>query len=83
MSDIDYHEPITPYSSTIVEVLHRTARAHPDKPLLLCADEELKVPTVWVLLDSPDRVPRGTTGEVDVVGLRESLAAAQPASTLR
>ncbi|MFD4442058.1 AMP-binding protein [Nocardia sp. NPDC058519] len=42
-----------------------------------------KVPTVWALLDSPDRVPRGTTGKVDVVGLREILAAAQLASTLR
>ncbi len=32
-----------------------------------------KVPTVWLLLDSDDDVPRGTTGKVDVRRLRELL----------
>lgn len=32
-----------------------------------------KVPTVWVLLDSDDAVPRGATGKVDVVRLRDLL----------
>ncbi|WP_319430114.1 class I adenylate-forming enzyme family protein [Mycobacterium sp. RTGN5] len=32
-----------------------------------------KVPTVWLLLDSDDEVPRGTTGKVDVRRLRELL----------
>lgn len=32
-----------------------------------------KVPTVWVLLDSDDAVPRGATDKVDVAGLRELL----------
>ncbi|WP_179473085.1 class I adenylate-forming enzyme family protein [Mycolicibacterium vinylchloridicum] len=34
-----------------------------------------KVPAVWLLLDSDDDVPRGTTGKVDVRRLRELLAA--------
>ncbi len=33
-----------------------------------------KVPTVWRLLDSDDAIPRGSTGKVDVRGLRELLA---------
>ena len=33
-----------------------------------------KVPTVWLLLDSDDDVPRGGTGKVDVRRLRELLA---------
>jgi acyl-CoA synthetase (AMP-forming)/AMP-acid ligase II len=33
-----------------------------------------KVPTVWLLLDSDDDVPRGATGKVDVRRLRELLA---------
>jgi acyl-CoA synthetase (AMP-forming)/AMP-acid ligase II len=33
-----------------------------------------KVPTVWLLLDSVDDVPRGATGKVDVRRLREMLA---------
>lgn len=33
-----------------------------------------KVPTVWLLLDSDDDVPRGATGKVDVRRLREMLA---------
>jgi acyl-CoA synthetase (AMP-forming)/AMP-acid ligase II len=32
-----------------------------------------KVPTVWLLLDSDDAVPRGTTGKVDVRRLRDML----------
>jgi acyl-CoA synthetase (AMP-forming)/AMP-acid ligase II len=32
-----------------------------------------KVPTVWLLLDADDAVPRGTTGKVDVRRLREIL----------
>ena len=32
-----------------------------------------KVPTVWLLLDSDDGVPRGTTGKVDVRRLRAML----------
>jgi acyl-CoA synthetase (AMP-forming)/AMP-acid ligase II len=32
-----------------------------------------KVPTVWLVLDSDDAVPRGTTGKVDVRGLRTLL----------
>ncbi|AKK29407.1 class I adenylate-forming enzyme family protein [Mycobacterium sp. EPa45] len=33
-----------------------------------------KVPTVWVLLDSDEDIPRGSTGKVDVRRLRELLA---------
>jgi acyl-CoA synthetase (AMP-forming)/AMP-acid ligase II len=33
-----------------------------------------KVPTVWLLLESDDDVPRGATGKVDVRRLRELLA---------
>ena len=33
-----------------------------------------KVPTVWLLLESDDAVPRGATGKVDVRRLREILA---------
>jgi acyl-CoA synthetase (AMP-forming)/AMP-acid ligase II len=32
-----------------------------------------KVPTVWLLLDADDAVPRGTTGKVDVRTLRTLL----------
>lgn len=32
-----------------------------------------KVPSVWLLLDSDDDVPRGTTGKVDIRRLRELL----------
>ncbi|MDN4518382.1 acyl--CoA ligase [Mycolicibacterium austroafricanum] len=32
-----------------------------------------KVPTVWLLLDSQDRVPRGATGKVDMARLRALL----------
>jgi acyl-CoA synthetase (AMP-forming)/AMP-acid ligase II len=34
-----------------------------------------KVPTVWLLVDSDDMIPRGPTGKVDVRRLRELLAA--------
>jgi acyl-CoA synthetase (AMP-forming)/AMP-acid ligase II len=36
-----------------------------------------KVPTVWLLLDSDDDVPRGSTGKVDVRRLREMLTDTQ------
>ena len=49
---------------TTVEDLHTSARK------LLSS---FKVPTVWLLLDSDDAVPRGTTGKVDVRRLREML----------
>ena len=39
-----------------------------------------KVPTVWVLLDSDDEIPRGTTGKVDTSRLRELLAPDRTAS---
>ncbi len=34
-----------------------------------------KVPTVWLLVDSDDAIPRGGTGKVDVHRLRQMLAA--------
>ncbi|MGX1809151.1 AMP-binding protein [Nocardia sp. NPDC055321] len=37
-----------------------------------------KVPTVWVLLDSDDQIPRGTTGKVDLARLRGLFWASQP-----
>jgi acyl-CoA synthetase (AMP-forming)/AMP-acid ligase II len=37
-----------------------------------------KVPTVWLLLDSDDDVPRGGTGKVDTRILREMLNATDP-----
>ncbi len=41
-----------------------------------------KVPTVWLLLDSDDDVPRGSTGKVDIHRLREMLVDAdQPYGT--
>jgi acyl-CoA synthetase (AMP-forming)/AMP-acid ligase II len=41
-----------------------------------------KVPTVWLLLNSDDDVPRGATGKVDIHCLREMLADAnQPYGT--
>jgi acyl-CoA synthetase (AMP-forming)/AMP-acid ligase II len=35
-----------------------------------------KVPTVWLLVDSDDMIPRGATGKVDIRRLRELLTAA-------
>jgi acyl-CoA synthetase (AMP-forming)/AMP-acid ligase II len=46
------------------EQLHLTART------LLSA---FKVPTVWLLLDSDDDIPRGSTGKVDIRRLRDML----------
>ncbi|MFE6922152.1 AMP-binding protein [Nocardia sp. NPDC057663] len=37
-----------------------------------------KIPTVWVLADSPERIPRGATGKVDIRGLRTMLQSTQP-----
>ena len=34
-----------------------------------------KIPTVWLLLDSDDKIPRGSTGKVDVRELKDMLAA--------
>jgi hypothetical protein len=31
------------------------------------------VPTVWLLVDSDDTIPRGSTGKVDSRALREML----------
>jgi acyl-CoA synthetase (AMP-forming)/AMP-acid ligase II len=36
-----------------------------------------KVPTIWLLVDSDDTIPRGPTGKVDVRRLRELLADAE------
>jgi acyl-CoA synthetase (AMP-forming)/AMP-acid ligase II len=36
--------------------------------------ERFKVPTVWLLLESGDALPRGGTGKVDVGRLRKMLA---------
>ncbi|MFF3572797.1 class I adenylate-forming enzyme family protein [Nocardia jiangxiensis] len=32
-----------------------------------------KVPSVWLLLDSDDSIPRGSTGKIDILGLRKLL----------
>jgi acyl-CoA synthetase (AMP-forming)/AMP-acid ligase II len=45
--------------------------------LLVAARKRLssfKVPTVWLLVDSDEDIPRGSTGKVDVRRLREMLA---------
>ena len=52
------------------EQLHASARE------LLSA---FKVPTVWLLLESDDDLPRGATGKVDTRRLREMLAGSQKA----
>jgi acyl-CoA synthetase (AMP-forming)/AMP-acid ligase II len=36
-----------------------------------------KVPTVWLLLDSEDAIPRWSTGKVDIRRLRDMLAGAE------
>jgi len=51
-------------SATTVEQLRASAR-----DLL----SSFKVPTVWVLVDSDDAIPRGPTGKVDMRQLRELL----------
>jgi acyl-CoA synthetase (AMP-forming)/AMP-acid ligase II len=54
-------------ASTTVEHLRGSARE------LLSS---FKVPTVWLLLDTDDMIPRGPTGKVDVRRLREMLVGA-------
>jgi acyl-CoA synthetase (AMP-forming)/AMP-acid ligase II len=54
-------------SGLTVEQLHSSTRE------LLSA---FKVPTVWLLLESDDDLPRGTTGKLDTRRLREMLAEA-------
>jgi acyl-CoA synthetase (AMP-forming)/AMP-acid ligase II len=54
--------------STTARELHAAARS------LLSS---FKVPTVWLLLDSEDDVPRGSTGKADVQGIREMLTGSQ------
>ena len=49
---------------TTVEQLHAAAR----KRL-----SSFKIPTVWLLVDSDDAIPRGGTGKVDVHELRQML----------
>ncbi|WNG94554.1 class I adenylate-forming enzyme family protein [Mycobacterium sp. ITM-2016-00318] len=39
-----------------------------------------KVPTIWLLVDSDDVIPRGATGKVDVAALRQMLATQQARS---
>ena len=51
-------------TATTAEALRRAARS---------VLSSFKVPTVWKVLDSEDAVPRSTTGNVDVAGLRELL----------
>jgi acyl-CoA synthetase (AMP-forming)/AMP-acid ligase II len=54
-------------------------RALTAEQLRACARTVLsafKVPTVWLLLDSDDDLPRGGTGKVDVRRLRTMLAEA-------
>lgn len=38
-----------------------------------------KIPTVWLLVDSDDAIPRGHTGKVDVAALKQMLAGQQEA----
>lgn len=54
-------------AATTVEQLRESARR------LLST---FKVPTVWLLVDSDDMIPRGPTGKVDVTRLRELLISA-------
>lgn len=54
-------------AATTAQHLRESARA------LLSA---FKVPTVWLLADSDDMIPRGPTGKVDVRRLRELLLSA-------
>jgi acyl-CoA synthetase (AMP-forming)/AMP-acid ligase II len=61
-------------TATTVEQLRRSARA------LLSS---FKVPSVWLLLDSDDTIPRGPTGKVDVGRLREMLNAADSQASHR
>jgi acyl-CoA synthetase (AMP-forming)/AMP-acid ligase II len=52
-------------TATTVEKLRASARS---------VLSSFKVPTVWLLVDSDDTIPRGPTGKVDVQQLRELLA---------
>jgi acyl-CoA synthetase (AMP-forming)/AMP-acid ligase II len=52
-------------AATTAEKLRASARA---------VLSSFKVPTVWLLVDSDDTIPRGPTGKVDVQRLRELLA---------
>ena len=52
-------------AATTVEKLRASART---------VLSSFKVPTVWLLVDSDDTIPRGPTGKVDVRRLRELLA---------
>ncbi len=54
-------------AATTVDHLRRSARE------LLSS---FKVPSVWLLVDSDDTIPRGPTGKVDVRRLRDMLTAA-------
>ncbi len=38
-----------------------------------------KVPTVWLLVDSDDAIPRGGTGKIDIAALRQMLTTQQEA----
>ena len=38
-----------------------------------------KIPTIWLLVDSDDVIPRGSTGKVDAAALRQMLATQQDA----
>jgi acyl-CoA synthetase (AMP-forming)/AMP-acid ligase II len=51
-------------SAKTAEQLRRSARK------LLSS---FKMPTIWLLLDSDDKIPRGPTGKVDIAQLRELL----------
>jgi acyl-CoA synthetase (AMP-forming)/AMP-acid ligase II len=59
---------------TTVERLRRSARE------LLSS---FKIPTVWLLLDSEETIPRGPTGKVDVRRLRDMLHAADSQASYR
>jgi acyl-CoA synthetase (AMP-forming)/AMP-acid ligase II len=59
----------------------RGSRALHTEQLRSCARDLLsafKVPTVWMVLDSDDDVPRGGTGKVDIRRLREMLVDQSP-----
>jgi acyl-CoA synthetase (AMP-forming)/AMP-acid ligase II len=56
-------------AATTAEQLHRSAGK------LLSS---FKVPTMWLLVDSDDTIPRGPTGKVDARRLRELLADGAP-----
>ena len=54
------------------EISHHRPIAQAARGLL----SAFKVPSVWLLLDSDDEVPRGGTGKVDIRRLREMLIGA-------